>query len=153
AWQCEAAPKAAPPSGPGRSPWSGTAAKARRRSAAPTETASTRASPAATSASLLMPASLLRSPDGGPALVRRGAARTAPRRRALRALACAARRGAARLERVTARLRSRIRRARLGRRRRLGRAGVPRLLPLRRAADGAASRSRFAAALGPPLGR
>ena len=47
-----------------------------------------------------------------------------------------------------ARLRARIRCARLGRGARLGRALVPRLLPLRRLADGAAARRRFAALIG-----
>ena len=53
--------------------------------------------------------------------------------------------GARRLVGRALRLRGRLRRARLGRRRGLGLALVPRLLPLRRAADGAAPRGRLAA--------
>ena len=65
-------------------------------------------------------------------------------RHARRALAGSAETGARRLVGGPPRVRRGLRRAGLGRRRRLGFALVPRLLPLRRPADGAAPRARLA---------
>ena len=83
--------------------------------------------------------------DGSSPRVRRGSDRPAARRTARRALAAAAPAAARALERGPGRLRARGGRDRLGRRGRLERGRLPRLLPLRRPADGGAARRRLAA--------
>ena len=75
------------------------------------------------------------------------------RRSSSAAFARSAGRSSLRLGRRSRRLRRRGGSARLGRRRGLGRGGVPRLLPRGRAADSAVARSRLAAPRGAALGR
>ena len=95
----------------------------------------------------------LRSPRGNAARVRGIAGRASACRSRRRPMARAACAGAPGLECGSFRVRRRLGRARLGRGARLGRPGLPRLLPLRRSAHRAAARRGLAPDLAAALGR